>query len=84
MKKTQNLSVVNLSQQEIPVITEDTKTRYSWVPVGVMDQDDYFPIVTDSYNSSTTHAACVDGVADLIYGKGLYSENEIFDELRPI
>ena len=81
MKKTQNLSVVNLSQQEIPVITEDTKTRYSWVPVGVMDQDDYFPIVTDSYNSSTTHAACVDGVADLIYGKGLYSRNEIFDEV---
>ena len=81
MKKKTEFSVLNLSQQEIPVITEDIKTRYSWVPVGIMDQDDYFDIITDAYNTSTTMAASVDGVADLIYGKGLYSENEIFDEV---
>jgi len=81
MKKFENFSVVNLSQQDIPIITEDTKTRYAWVPVGIVDQDDFFQVVTDSFNTSTTHAACVEGLADLIYGKGLYSNNAIFDEV---
>ena len=81
MKKNTEFSVLNLSQQDIPVITEDTKTRYSWVPVGIMDQDDFFPIITDSFNTSTTHAASVEGLSDLIFGKGLYSKNELFDEV---
>ena len=81
MKKETKLSVVNLSQQEIPVITEDTKTRHQWVPVGIMDTDDYFPILTDAYTTSTTSAACVDGIADLIYGKGLFSNNAIFQKV---
>ena len=53
--KQQNLSVVNLSQQEIPIITEDVKTRYAWVPVGIIDIDDYFQNVTDAYTTSTTN-----------------------------
>lgn len=81
MKKETKFSVINLSQQDIPIITEDTKTRYNWVPVGIMDQDDFFPIITDSFNTSTTQAACVEGIADLIFGKGMYSKNEIFDEV---
>ena len=85
--KQQNLSVVNLSQQEIPIITEDVKTRYAWVPVGIIDIDDYFQNVTDAYTTSTTNAACVEGIADLIYGKGLYSKNEetqkVLDRILP-
>ena len=81
MKKDTKFSVINLSQQDIPIISEDTKTRYSWVPLGIMDQDDFFPIITDSFNTSTTHAACVEGLADLIFGKGMYSKNEIFDNV---
>lgn len=77
-KFRESLSVVNLTQQDIPIITEDVKTRYSWVPVGIMNQDDFFPIVIDAYNTSTTNAACVEGLADLIYGKGMYSQNEAF------
>lgn len=80
MKKTQNLSVVNLAQQDVPVITEDIKSRYNWVPVGILNQDDYFEIITDAYNTSTTNAACVEGVADMIFGKGLYSKNPAFAE----
>ena len=83
--KGKNLSVLNLSRQEIPDITEDTKTRYDWVPVGILDRDDYFPILTDAYNTSTTNAACLEGLADLIYGKGLYSEDELLNnELNSI
>jgi capsid portal protein len=77
-RQNQNFSVVNLSQQEIPIIVEDTKTRYSWVPVGIIGPDDYFQNITDSFTTSTTNAACVEGVADLIYGKGLYSKRPEF------
>jgi hypothetical protein len=80
MKLNQNFSVVNLAQQEIPVITEDTKTRYQWVPVGVIGPDDFFQNVTDAYNNSTTNAACVEGIADLIFGKGIYTKNTAFEE----
>jgi capsid portal protein len=80
MKKKEHFSVVNLTQQEIPIITEDVKSRYNWVPVGIMDQDDFFQLIIDAYNTSTTNAACVEGLADLIYGKGLYSKNEGFNE----
>ena len=80
MKGTQNFSVVNLTQQEIPIVIEDTKTRYAWVPVGIIGPDDYFQNVTDSFTTSTTNAACIEGIADLIFGKGLYSKNEAFNE----
>lgn len=87
MKEKQNFSVVNLSSQEIPIVIEDTKTRYQWVPVGIISPDDYFQNITDSYTTSTTNAACIEGIADLIFGKGLYSKNEAFqsvlDKLLP-
>jgi hypothetical protein len=81
MKINQNFSVVNLAQQEIPVVTEDIKTRYQWVPVGIIGPDDFFQNITDAYNNSTTNAACVEGIADLIFGKGLYSKNEEFQKV---
>jgi len=80
MKLNQNLSVVNMTQQDIPVVTEDTKTRYQWVPVGIIGPDDFFQNVTDAYNNSTTNAACVEGIADLIYGKGIFTKNKAFEE----
>jgi hypothetical protein len=79
-KSYQNFSVVNLAQQDVPVITEDTKTRYSWVPFGVYMQDDFFPLVTEAYQTSTTNAACIEGVSDLIFGKGLYTKNLAFTD----
>jgi hypothetical protein len=79
MKKETKLSVVNLTRQDIPEIIEDTKTRYQWVPVGIIGQDDYFPIITDAYQTSTTNSACIEGISDLIYGKGLFSKDAVFD-----
>lgn len=76
MKKQEQFSVLNLSRQDVPIVTEDIKTRYQWVPVGILDQDDYFGLLTEAYNTSTTNAACVEGVADLIYGKGLFTNEE--------
>lgn len=80
MKKETKLSIVNVTNNQLPYITEDTKSRYTWVPFGIYGQDDFFDAVNIAYNASTTNAACVEGIADLIYGKGLYSKNEVFNE----
>ena len=80
-KGYQNFSVVNLAQQDVPVIREDTKTRYNWVPFGIGLQDDFYPEVTAAYNTSTTNAACIEGISDLIFGKGLYTKNEGFTDV---
>ena len=81
MKEKQSFSVVNLTSQEIPIVVEDIKTRYQWVPVGIITPDDYFQNITDSYTTSTTNAACIEGIADLIFGKGLYSKGEAFQNI---
>jgi hypothetical protein len=80
MKQTTKFSIVNSQNNGLPIINEDTKTRYQWVPFGAYGQDDFFSSVTTSYNVSTTNAACIEGIADLIFGKGLYSKNEVFNE----
>lgn len=76
MSKPQNFSVVNLTQQEIPQVIEDTKTRHQYVPVGIIMPDDYFENITETYMNSTTQAACVGGIADMIFGRGIYCEKE--------
>jgi hypothetical protein len=78
MKINQNLSVMQFAQQDVPLITEDTKSRHLWVPVGIHYQDDFFDLIIEAYNTSTTNAACIEGVADMIFGKGLYSKNQAF------
>ena len=75
-----DLKVINLSRHEIPIITEDTKTRQTWVPVGVYDNDDFFFLIEEAYNTSTTNAACVEGIADLIYGEGIFTNNVEFED----
>ena len=81
MKQQQNFSIVNVNNNQLPFITEDTKTRYTWIPFGVYGHDDFFDAVTMTYNISTTNSACIEGIADLIYGKGLYSKNEEYNKI---
>jgi hypothetical protein len=80
MKQQQNFAVVNVDNNQLPIIQEDTRTRYSWIPFGVYGQDDFFDAVTTTFSVSTTNNACIEGIADLIFGKGLYSKNEAFNE----
>lgn len=79
-RKQANLSVLNLTQQEIPVVVEDIKTRHPYIPVGIIMPDDFFQNITEAYNNSTTNAACIEGLADLIYGRGLYPEKDEYKE----
>ena len=80
MKGKQNFAIVNVNNNQLPIITEDTRTRYTWIPFGVYGQDDFFDAMIAAYNVSTTNAASVEGIADLIFGKGVYSKNEAFNE----
>ena len=80
-KQQHKFSVLNLSRQDIPIVSEDLKTRYEWVPFGIYQQDDFYDVITDAYTTSTTNAACVEGISNLIYGKGIYTERE---DLQPI
>jgi hypothetical protein len=79
-KYKQNFSIVNLNQQDIPYVNEDVKSRTQWVQVGIHMTDDFFFKVNEAYNTSTTNAACIEGIADLIYGKGMYTKNAAFSE----
>ena len=76
MKQQQKFAIVNVNNNQLPMISEDTKTRQNWIPFGVYGHDDFFDAVTMTYNVSTTNAACIEGIADLIFGKGLYSKDE--------
>ena len=80
MKKEVNFNVFNVSgNNTLPVVTEDTRTRYGWIPFGVHGHDDFFDAVNLAYNQLTTNAACIEGIADLIFGKGVYSKRPEFD-----
>ena len=80
MNKEVNLSVFGVKgNNALPVVTEDTRTRYGWIPFGINGHDDFFDAVSLAYNQSTTNAACVEGIADLIFGKGIYSKRLEFD-----
>ncbi len=81
MKLQQKFSIINVNNNSLPIIQEDTKTRYPFVPFGVYGHDDFFDAVTSAYNVSTTTSACVEGIADLVFGKGLYSKRPEFDTI---
>ena len=80
MKGQQKFSIVNVNNNSLPIIQEDTKTRYPFVPFGVYGNDVFFDAVTTAFNVSTTNAASIEGIADLIFGKGLYSKDQVFNE----
>ena len=81
MNKETKFSVVNLSGADIPFIQEDTRTRQAYVPFGVYGQDDFFEALTLAHNTSATSAAVIEGLSDLVFGKGLLSKNEEFNTI---
>ena len=62
-----NIRFVNLSSYTTPVVKEQRGKE--WVSYG--DSNDYFQYLIDRYNGSATNNAIINGIAELIYGKGL-------------
>jgi hypothetical protein len=62
-----DLRVVNFSTYTSPKISE-TKNR-DWVNYG--EDNDYYQYLIDRYNGSATNNAIINGISEMIYGKGL-------------
>ena len=64
-----NIRIVNLATHTTPAIVEDN--RKEWVAYG--GDNNYFQYLIDRYNGSATNNAIINGMSELIYGKGLYA-----------
>ena len=67
MDKSKNIRVVNLADYERPTIHEVSNKE--WVMYG--DNNDYFDVIIERYLGSPTNARCVNGISDMIFGRGL-------------
>ena len=74
--ENKNIRVVNLSGYEIPEIKE--VYGKDWVQYG--DNNDYFDELIDKYLGSPTNARCINGIVDMIYGRGLEATDS---EIKP-
>ena len=63
----ENLHIVNLSSYNRPKVQEDKKKK--WVAYG--DNNNYYQYLIDLYTNSTTNNAIINGVSNMIYGKGI-------------
>ena len=65
----EQIHVINMANYTPVPITEKHVRGKDWVSYG--DDNAYFQYVIDRYNGSTTNSTIVNGISDLIYGKGL-------------
>ena len=70
-KNRSEFSFVNLATYTSPEILE-VKSR-DWVQYGA--DNNYFQFLIDRYNGSPTNNACINGISQQIYGKGLNATN---------
>ena len=61
------IKILNLSGYEVPSIKESPKN--DWIEYG--DDNNYFGELIERYLGSPTNSRCVNGISDLIYGRGL-------------
>ena len=66
-KKTSQYSFVNLATYTSPEVIE--VKNQEWVKYGI--DNNYFQFLIDRYNGSPTNHACINGISQQIYGKGL-------------
>ena len=72
-----SIRIVNMSSYNSPEIKEVHNKE--WVTFG--DNNDYFDNLIERYLDSPTNGRCVNGIVDMIYGRGLESTNsEVFPE----
>ena len=75
MSKT-SLRFVQMSTYTSPVITEVRGTEW----VGYGEDNNYYQHLIDRYNGSATNNACINGISQMIYGRGLDAINPTAEE----
>ena len=63
----ENLHILNLSSYNRPVIKESKDKE--WINYG--EDNNYYQYIIERYNGSATNNAIINGVVNMIYGKGL-------------
>ena len=66
------IHIVNMSSYTRPEIVE--QYNRDWVEYG--EDNNYFDYLIDRYNGSATNNAAINGIAEMIYGKGLEAVEE--------
>ena len=69
-KYKNNLKVVNLSGYQSPEVVEVHNKEWVLYLCGD-DNQDYFESLIEKYLGSPTNARCINGISDMIYGRGL-------------
>ena len=69
-KYKNNLKVVNLSGYQSPEVVEVHNKEWVLYLCGDVNQD-YFESLIEKYLGSPTNARCINGISDMIYGRGL-------------
>ena len=67
IKNNGQIHVVNLDSYTRPEVVEHYNKEY----VEYGDDNDYFQYLIDRYNGSPTNNAAINGISEMIYGKGL-------------
>lgn len=62
-----DIRVVELATYTSPKIVEDSRKEY----VLYGEDNNYYQYLIDQYNGSPTNHACINGISEMIYGKGL-------------
>ena len=80
-----NLKVVNLAGYEIPKVVESNNKN--WIDYG--SDNNYFGELIERYLGSPTNSRCINGISDMIYGRGLDATNskekpESFGEMKTL
>ncbi len=83
--KEGKIHVVNLASYSKPEIKE--RHNQQWIEYG--DDNNYFSYLIDRYNGSPTNNAAINGIAEMIYGKGLEAidsekNKEDYDEMKKL
>ena len=69
----QNFRVVNLASYDAPLVKEEYNK--DWVTYG--QDNNYFQSLIDKYLGSPTNSRCVNGIVDMVFGRGLESTDRM-------
>lgn len=69
--ESKNIRVIELSGYQTPVVQEHYNK--DWVKYG--EDNNYFKLLIDNYMGSPTNSRCINGIVDMIAGRGLEATN---------